>query len=408
MRAPLSGIKVLDFTRVLAGPHCSRQLADLGADVLKVEPPGFGDVARFAVPSSGNHSHYFAQQNAGKRNICLDLNVSEAREVALELCKSVDIVLENFRPGTLRAFGLSYQEVSAENPGVIYASISGYGQTGPWRSRPAFAPTIHAEMGFTDILLRHYGDALKVPTNDGHSHADVYTGLETTIAVLAALHQRTETGVGQHVDVSMMATMLSVNERTHAEWSDVDIGSEPVALGAPESPIFEMADGTKICISASPVFTPIFLRFSAMMRRNDLRSDPRFVTAEARRTNLEELLSEIRAWVTTFGDFAELEAQVAEAGLAAGIVRTMRDLADTEWAREWGAVVELDDGAGGPIRIPGAPWKFSEAQLEPPSFVALRGEHNDEVLSELGFDEDARKRLAAMGAVSQDPRVDSV
>src|SRR5258707_7540431 len=233
MNAPLDGLRVIDFTRVLAGPLCTKTLRDLGADVTKIEPPG-GDAGRGGVPHINGMSVYYAQQNAGKRNLSLDLNWPEAREILTSLCKEADVIVENFRPGTLARFGLGYQQVIEFNPSVIYVSLSGYGQTGPWRNRPAFAPTVQAETGLTDILQKHYGHAPDELKNDACSHADLYTGLEGAIAVLAALQHRNRTGQGQHVDVSMAATMLAMNERAGAQLSGIDTDGEPVALSAPE------------------------------------------------------------------------------------------------------------------------------------------------------------------------------
>ena len=144
MPLPLEGIRVVDFSRVLAGPHCAKTLLDLGAEVIKLEPPG-GDLSRKAFPGHGEISGYYSQQNAGKLNLSIDLNAPGAREVALRLCDTADVIVENFRPGALAAFGLDYESVSARNPGVVYASISGYGQHGPFRSRMAYAPTVQAE-----------------------------------------------------------------------------------------------------------------------------------------------------------------------------------------------------------------------------------------------------------------------
>jgi crotonobetainyl-CoA:carnitine CoA-transferase CaiB-like acyl-CoA transferase len=303
---PLSGIKVIDFTRVLAGPHCAKVLLDLGADVIKVEPPGLGDITRYASPGEIGKSHYFYQQNAGKKCVSIDLNFPEGRELAMDLVRNADIVVENFRPGTLNYFGLSYEEIAQINPRIIYVSISGYGQHNSMSHRGAFAPTVHAEMGLVHTLLGHYGDKLKEPAGDVFSHADVYTGLEAVIGALAALQFRSKTGRGQHVDVSMAATMFAVNERAHADLSPEDTGPEPVALGATESPIFKFRNGEQIVISASPIFTPIFDRYCAMMRRNDLKDDPRFLKPELRRENLDALLAVVQAWVYTFHNILEL------------------------------------------------------------------------------------------------------
>lgn len=384
MTAPLTGIRVLDFTRVLAGPHCTKMLRDLGADITKIEPPG-GDAGRGGVPHINQMSVYYAQQNAGKRNLCIDLNWLEAREIVTDLARDVDIVIENFRPGTLKRFGLDYDSVRAINPNVIYVSMSGYGQTGPWRNRPAFAPTVQAETGHTAIQMDHFGAALAKPMTDSGSHADVYTGLQGCIATLAALQQRERTGQGQHVDVAMAATMLSVNERAGALLSGVDTAGEPMALSAPDSHIFEMSDGRLITIAASPIYTPMFARYAAMMRRNDLLSDPRFASAPLRRENLDALLAEIRAWILTFTDLDQLQTQVSESNLAIGVVRTTQDLAESEWAEDWGAVVQVDDRGGDTLSMPGAPWRFSGAELPEPGKPSFQGEDNAEILSAQGM-----------------------
>ena len=381
MSAPLQGLRVIDFTRVLAGPHCTKILRDLGADVTKIEPPA-GDAGRNGVPIVNNLSVYYTQQNAGKRNLSIDLNWPEARAIVRDLCRDADVIVENFRPGTLTRFGLGYEQVRDFNPAVVYVSISGYGQTGSWRNRPAFAPTVQAETGLTHILEQHYGEALTELRNDACSHADLYTGLHGVIAVLAALQHRVRTGEGQHVDVAMAATMLSVNERAGALLSGIDTKGEPPALSAPELHIYDLPDGRRVPIAASPIYTPMFVRYCAMMRRTDLLGDSRFATAPLRRQNLKALLAEVRAWILTFADLDELQAQVSEAGLAIGVVRSTEELAASDWAKEWGAVVEVNDRANGVVRMPGPPWRFSRSTLPGPGAPAYQGEHNAELLAE--------------------------
>jgi CoA:oxalate CoA-transferase len=380
--APLEGLRVVDFTRVLAGPHCTKALRDLGADVTKIEPPS-GDLGRFGLPHVNGIGLYYVQQNAGKRNISIDLNYAEAREIVTRLCRDADVIVENFRPGTLARFGLGYADVKAFNPGVIYVSLSGYGQATSWRNRPAFAPTVQAETGLTAIVQDHFGEALAEPRGDSCSHADVYTGLQGVIAVLAALHHRNRTGEGQHVDVSMAATMLSVNERAGAMLSDIDTDGEPIALSANESHIFEMPDGTYLTIASSPIYSPMFMRYCAMMRRSDLLADPRYATAKSRRENLASLLAEVRAWLATFDNLDQLQAQVSEAGLAVGRVRTVNEFAESDWVKEWKAVVDVDDRGGGTLRMPGNPWIFSRSELPAQGAPAFQSEHNEEILKEL-------------------------
>ncbi len=232
---PLAGLKVVDFSRVLAGPHCAKTLHDLGAEVIKIEPPR-PDISRAAVPRNDTMSYYYIQQNTGKRNISLDLNHPEARDIAMDLCRQADIIVENFRAGTLAFFGLDYESVRKQNSRVVYASISGYGQGGPLSHRAAYAPTVHAESGFTSTFLSHLAGDLATDRHDAYSHADIYTGLEAVIGILAALHKRSLTNEGQYVDVAMAATMLSVNERVHIDLSGIDIGAEPAALGPAQSP----------------------------------------------------------------------------------------------------------------------------------------------------------------------------
>ena len=354
MSAPLEGLRVVDFTRVLAGPHCTKALRDLGADVIKIQPPS-GDLGRVGLPYVGGIGVYYVQQNAGKRNISLDLNYAEAREVITGLCRDADVIVENFRPGTLARFKLGYEDVRAFNPRIVYVSLSGYGQSTSWRNRPAFAPTVQAETGLTTIVQDHFGGALSEARGDACSHADVYTGLQGVIAVLAALQDRHRTGVGQHVDVSMAATMLSVNERAGAQLSGIDTDGEPIALSANESHIFEMVDGTRVTIAGSPIYSPMFLRYCAMMRRTDLLSDPRYATARLRRENLASLLAEMRAWLRTFDNLDQLQAQVSEAGLAIGTVRSLAEFAELDWVKEWNAVVDVDDRAGSTVRMPEIP-----------------------------------------------------
>jgi len=397
-RGPLCGIRVVDFSRVLAGPLCARTLMDLGAEVIKIEPPR-PDVSRFAFPSTPGMSGYYAQQNAGKRNVSIDLNVPGARELALRLCDAADVVVENFRAGTLGFFGLDYDTLAARNPRLIYASITGYGQGGPWRGRMAYAPTVQAEAGFTANSIRHYGEVLGEPRTDSLSHADVYAGLQAAIAILAALHRRETTGRGQYIDVAMAATLMAVNEQAHVDLNDADLGDEPAILGATDCPFFKGPAGEHFTVATSLVGSRTFPSYLRAMRRADLADDPRFATAAARRAHFAELHRIVQDWILTFRDIGALDAQLDEAKIAFGEVRTLKRLSETEWAGYWGAVQEVSDRNGGTYRLPGRPWHFSRDELAPLGDPAFQGEHNRDVFHEIGLSDDEIDGYIASGAL---------
>lgn len=401
MGKPLDGIHVIDFTRVLAGPTCTRILAELGASVIKVEPPA-GDLSRVGSPTANGVAGYFLQLNGGKKNLCIDLNWPEARKIVFDLCAKADVVVENFRPGTMKSFGLDYSRLAEVNPAVVFVSMSGYGQDSPWSGRPAFAPTVQAESGATATHLEHYGDALRRPTNDSSSHADLYTGLEGAIAALAGLNQRAATGEGTHADVSMMATMLTVNERLHGQINELDnAANEPWALSAPDSPLFEMADGSLVTLITSPVWSPAFSRYCTMMGRNDLRADPRFMTPDLRREHHQALLAEVEAWMRTFRSFEELETHVSGAGgLAVGRVRDPSEALDSEWADAMAPTYEIEVGDQ-TVRLPKGPWRFSGKDTGSLAPAANQGAHNREILTAAGLDSPSIDELYRRGILHE-------
>ena len=399
MTTPLEGMRVLDLTRVLSGPHCTRMLADLGADVIKVEPPD-GDLTRFASPRINGLAGYFVQQNAGKRNISLDLSKPDAAEIVLDLAQRCDVLVENFRPGVMARIGLGYDVVSARNPQIVYASITGYGATGPWVDRRAYAPVVGAETGMTKSQGDARGGAY---ANDPHSHADVYTSLETCSAILAALVQRQRSGRGQWIDVSMAQTMLYVNEHVNNDLWDGPVADGAIrSFGPGDYIVATVASGETVVVSGHPAERGTFELFANALDRTDLIGDSRFVDVRSRMAHFEELLDEILATAAKFADAAELERRFAEHRLAVGVLRSVRDVCDTEWARQRHAVVEVSDRGGGTIRVPNAPWRFSDAPG-----VALRGEpryrgeDNRTVLAELlGLDDADLDRLESTGVLS--------
>ena len=395
---PLEGIRVLDFTRVLSGPHCTRMLSDLGADVIKVEPPE-GDLTRFAFPRVGSMSTYFAQQNIGKKNISMDLKKPEAVELIKKLVVECDVLVENYRGGVMDKLGLGYAVLSEVNPRLIYAAISGYGNTGPWSHRRAYATVVNAETGMTGLQARARGGQA---TNDPHSHADVYTGMETAAAVLAALYQREQTHVGQYIDVSMAQTMLYVNEHVQNELFEDDVPNDQIRSFQPgDYPILQTGDGTYVVVSGHPAERGTFDLFVNAMQRPSMLEDERFKDVATRLQNLDALANELRDWARSIQTAQEIEDVMAEAGLAMGVVRTMSELADTEWAEDRNVIIDADDRYGSTFRVPNAPWVFSGSDVSTRGIPKFRGEDNAEVLQQLaGVSPEKVEQLTASGVLS--------
>ncbi|CAN5366267.1 CaiB/BaiF CoA-transferase family protein [soil metagenome] len=399
MSAPLDGVRVLDLTRVLSGPHCTRMLADLGAEVIKVEPPA-GDLTRFAQPRVNSLSTYFIQQNTGKRNVSLDFSTPEGVELLLSLAEHCDVLIENFRPGVMARNGLGYDAVAARNPAIVYASITGYGTTGPWVGRRAYAPVVGAETGLT----MSQGDARGGQyANDPHSHGDVYTSLEACSGILAALYQRERTGQGQWVDISMAQTLLYVNEHLHDALYDGPDDPNWIRSFRPgDYSVVAVANGERVVISGHLAERGTFDLFAKAMDQPELIDDPRFADVASRLEHLDVLREILAEFAATVSDAATFEEIFARHQLAVGVLRSAREIADTDWARDREVIVEVTDRGGGTVRVPNAPWRFSGApdvglHGEP----RYRGEDNRSVLADLlGLDHTAIDRLEADGILS--------
>ena len=383
---PLEGVRVLDFTRVLSGPHATRMLADPGAEVIKVEPP-MGDLTRFATPRINSQSSYFTKQNVGKKNISLDMTKPEAVEILKQLIARCDVVIENFRPGVMKKMGLDYEALRSSNPRLIYASISGYGATGPWVTRRAYAPVVNAETGITkfqgDVRGGQYA-------NDPHSHGDVYTALEASAAVLAALYQREHTQCGQYIDVSMAETMLYVNEHAHNHLWDDDVPEGTIRSFQPaDYPVLTVADGSMVVVSGHPAEKGTFDFFVGAMEKPELLSDERFKDIEHRLQHFNELMSIMLEWAKTVPTADEIEARLAKNQLACGRLRSVRELAETDWAESRGAIVNIDNRGTGTLRIPNSPWHFSGSDTSTRGVAQYRGEDNRDVFSNIvGLDDE--------------------
>jgi len=395
---PLHGVRVLDFTRVLSGPHATRMLCDLGAEVIKVEPPD-GDITRTTNPRVNSLSSYFIQQNVGKRAISLDTRKQEAIDLLLRLAECCDVVIENFRPGVMDRLGLGYAAVAARNPRIIYASINGYGSTGPWSNRRAYAPVVGAETGITKTQGDVRGGAY---ANDPFSHADVYTSLEAASAILAALFNRERTGHGDRVEVTMAETMLYVNEHAHDQLWDGDVAPEWVRSFAPAAyPVLTAANGESVVISGHPAERGTFDRYMLGIDRADMIEDPRFRDVPSRLAHFDEIVALLREWALTVATPQDIESAMGEHGLATGTLRSMREVCDTDWARDRGAVVDVSDRGGGTLRLPNTPWHFASADVGLRGEPRYRGEDNRSVLAELLRLDDAElDRLEADGIMS--------
>ena len=396
---PLEGVRVLDFTRVLSGPHATRMLCDLGADVIKVEQPT-GDLTRFSSPRVNSNATYFIQQNVGKRNISLDLTKPEAVEIIKQLIEKCDVLIENFRPGVMARLGLDEKTLRNKNPRLVYASITGYGNTGPWVNRRAFAPVINAEMGLT----KRQGDARGGQyANDPFSHADVYTAIECASAILAALFQRERNGEGQYIDLSMAQTLLYVNEHAHDDLWEEPVSPDAIRSFRPEDyAVLTTKDGITSVVSGHPAERGTFDFFVGAMQAPHLLNDERFKTVALRIKNFAELMQLIKDWAQTIETVDELERRLDENKLAMGQMRTVREVAKTKWASERNAFVEVDDRGDGKVKLPNSPWMFSGSDTSTRGKTKYRGEDNAEVLHELlGLSAEQIKDLNDREIISQ-------
>ena len=286
---PLHGLRVLDFSTTIAGPHCSRLLADMGADVIKVESPE-GDLMRSRPVQRDGAGTMFGQLNAGKRSIVLDLKQPEAIAAVKKLVAKVDVVLENYRPGVMKRLGIDYPELAKINPRLVYCAISGYGQTGPAAGRPAYAPVIHASTGY-DMAHLFYQQGRERPDNCGIFVADYASGSYAMGAILAALYQRNVTGKGQMVDVSMFETLVGMllGEVNRAQF-DFEMPSRPMY-----GPV-EARDGYVMLATASE---RTFQDMATAAGRRDWLTDPRFEKYADRRMNWDQFVDEFEAWSKT-------------------------------------------------------------------------------------------------------------
>lgn len=386
MQYPLEDLKVLDFSRVLAGPYAGRMLSDLGADVVKIEPPD-GDVTRYWGLDIANLPGYFHQQNVGKRNVCIDLRADSARDLVFELVRKADILIENYRPDVMPRLGLGYDDLAAVNPALIMLSISGFGHKGPETSRPAYAPVVHAEAG----LIQRSQNRHDVKLHDlPISVADTNASLHGLVGILAALHMRSHTGRGQHIDMAMIEATVATDDMLHYDLdSSHDTGPLP-------NEIWEMPFGPVL------ISTDFRLLFRLMV------SELGVVDPSSPEMPLEQKIAARRqavdAHMQTLDTPEKFAAAMKTINIAWGEIRRPRELESQPTLVARGTFTQVDDRNGSTRRVTQSPYRFSEARSGVRGPAAHRGEHCHEVLADwLGYDAARVSSLLENGVLHNDP-----
>jgi crotonobetainyl-CoA:carnitine CoA-transferase CaiB-like acyl-CoA transferase len=370
------GLRVIDFSTTIAGPHCTRMLADMGAEVIKIESAE-GETMRNRPPVRNGCSSAFGQLNVGKKSLVLDLKSPDAIEILRRLVASADILVENFRPGVMRRLKLDYGSVRELNPKLIYCSISGYGQTGPSAELPAYAPVIHAASGY-DMAHLAYQPGRSRPDYCGIYHADVLTGVYAFGAISAALHQRHGSQEGQHIDVSMLESMLSLT-LNELQWSQFEVKQTPRPLFGP----LETSDGYVMLAVASE---KTFQSLIGVIGHPEWMDDPRFAKYSDRRENWADLMDGAEGWsrtLTTDKCVTELNG----AGVPCSAYRTVAEAMNDPQIAHRGALSEVRD-EGGTFKVLNLPFRMSGATVSAGKRMATLGEHTVALLREAGLSQD--------------------
>ena len=394
-QGPLTDLRVLDVTRVLAGPFAGMVLADLGAEVIKIEEAGRGDDARAFGPFRNGVSAYFASVNRGKQSVTLHLGTPAGRGLFLRLVERSDVVLENFRPGVMARLGLDYERLRARNPRLIYAAVSGYGQTGPYAHRPAYDAVVQAMGGIMSLTGEEGGPPVRV----GVSIADLAAALCAVIGVLGALHHRERSGEGQMVDVAMLDCQVGILENAIARYF---VGGEaPCRLGTRHPSItpfqaFETADGSVVLAIGND---RLWAKFCEAVGRPGLAADERFSTNPLRTRHYAALLPLMQEILRAHPTAWWLDA-MERAGVPCGPINTIEMLARDPQVAAREMIQEVLDPMAGRMQMAGVPIKLSATPGAIAGPAPALGEHTEEVLSRLlGLGPDAIARLRAEGIV---------
>lgn len=371
----LNGIRVLDLSRVMSGPFCTSMLADLGAEIIKVELPEVGDDARHFGPYLDGQSTYFMMLNRNKKSVTIDMKSEEGRQLICELVAHCDVLVENFRPGVMQRLGLDYAAIKSIKPGIIYASISGFGQNGPLKDWPAFDLVIQAMSGLMSLTGPKGGPATAV----GESIADVSTGMFAAFGIVSALFHRLRTGEGQQIDVAMLDSLFSMQLTGLSRQLYFDDTPEPVGNRHPVTyPVDSFptlsGDVVMVCFSQAA-----FRSLCHLMGNAALADDPKFVTNEARNANEDELRQLIASWtVQHIQD--DLVEKLIKGRIPAAPVWTLAQLAKSDHVAKNKSIVEGEHATFGKIPLVSQPVRFSAAGEPVVPVVPTLGQHTDEVL----------------------------
>lgn len=389
MAQALSGIKVLDLTRVLAGPYTTMILGDLGADIIKIEIPGKGDDSRYFGPYQNNESAYFMSINRNKRSMTLNLKEEEGKKILLKMVEEADVIVENFRPGTMERLGLGYEVLKEVNPRIIYGAASGFGHSGPYSKRAAYDAVVQAMGGIMSITGQKDGDFTRV----GPSIGDITAGLFTAIGILTALVSRNETGKGQKVDVAMLDCQVAILENAIARYVvskeiPKPIGNRHTSI-VPFEP-FDTKDGQIIVAAGNDV---LWAKLCEAIDKIELIIDERFRTNPLRNKNYQELrgiIAEPLKNKTT----EEWQTILNDLGVPNGPINTIDKVLEDPQVNARKMIVEIEHSKAGKLKMPGIPVKLSETPGEIRMPSPLLGEHTSEILSEFfGYDEEKINEL---------------
>jgi len=384
----LQGIRVLDFTAMLAGPHCARLMADLGAEVIKIEGLE-GDLIRSRPPLRDGNSTYFGALNCGKKSVAIDLKTDAARSIIHALAKQSDVVVENFRPGVMARLGFDYATLSRHNPKLVYCSISGYGQSGPGATRAAYAPIVHAASGY-DAANLSYQPTQDYPASTGIFTADILSGAYAFGAIQAALVHRERSGQGQAIDVSLMDSMLNlmVFECQEAQF--------PSERRRPVYAPMKTRDGHVII---APISQKNFEQMAEAMQRPELKTDVRFATGQARVENWTALMAVIEQWTEQHTGI-EIEAIMDANGVPCSRFLTVADALKDPQLAERGSLSRIKDGAGD-FLVPNAPFQFTTPTAAGPTVSGLGADSTDVLSRLLGMSGEQIDTLRRQGVLSR-------